>query len=48
MYFKMLINWASQKVKKAYATRNVFDFKHGMVIICTNKNQCICLKMDIL
>ncbi|XP_057533361.1 cleavage and polyadenylation specificity factor subunit 3-II [Amaranthus tricolor] len=28
MYFKMLINWASQKVKKAYATRNVFDFKH--------------------
>lgn len=29
MYYKMLINWTSQKVKHTYATRNAFDFKHG-------------------
>lgn len=29
MYYKMLINWTSQKVKDTYATRNAFDFKHG-------------------
>lgn len=28
MYYKMLINWTSQKVKDSYATRNAFDFKH--------------------
>ncbi|GMH25975.1 hypothetical protein Nepgr_027818 [Nepenthes gracilis] len=28
MYYKMLINWTSQKVKETYATRNAFDFKH--------------------
>lgn len=30
MYYKMLINWTSQKVKETYATRNPFDFKKGM------------------
>ncbi|KAK3027413.1 hypothetical protein RJ639_042092 [Escallonia herrerae] len=29
MYYKMLINWTSQKVKDTHATRNAFDFKHG-------------------
>uniref|UniRef100_A0A7N0VN32 Cleavage and polyadenylation specificity factor subunit 3-II n=1 Tax=Kalanchoe fedtschenkoi TaxID=63787 RepID=A0A7N0VN32_KALFE len=28
MYYKMLINWTSQKVKESYATRNAFDFKN--------------------
>ncbi|XP_028114029.1 cleavage and polyadenylation specificity factor subunit 3-II isoform X2 [Camellia sinensis] len=28
MYYKMLINWTSQKVKDTYATRNAFDFKN--------------------
>ncbi|OWM67804.1 hypothetical protein CDL15_Pgr010742 [Punica granatum] len=28
MYYKMLINWTSQKVKETYATRNPFDFKN--------------------
>ncbi|KAI4367936.1 hypothetical protein MLD38_016558 [Melastoma candidum] len=28
MYYKMLINWTSQKVKESYATRNPFDFKN--------------------
>lgn len=28
MYYKMLINWTSQKVKDSYTTRNAFDFKH--------------------
>ncbi|KAL8127788.1 hypothetical protein AgCh_014641 [Apium graveolens] len=28
MYYKLLINWTSQKVKDAYTTRNAFDFKH--------------------
>ncbi|KAG9139111.1 hypothetical protein Leryth_024760 [Lithospermum erythrorhizon] len=28
MYYKMLINWTSQKVKEAYATHNAFDFKN--------------------
>lgn len=28
MYYKVLINWTSQKVKDAYTTRNAFDFKH--------------------
>lgn len=28
MYYKMLINWTSQKVKDTYATHNAFDFKH--------------------
>lgn len=32
MYSKMLTNWTSQKMKEACATRNAFDFKHGMVI----------------
>lgn len=30
MYYKMLINWTSQKVKETYATRNPFDFKNGI------------------
>lgn len=29
MYYKMLINWTSQKIKDTYATRNAFDFKNG-------------------
>ncbi|KAK8613892.1 hypothetical protein V6N13_101646 [Hibiscus sabdariffa] len=29
MYYKMLINWTSQKIKETYATRNAFDFKNG-------------------
>ncbi|KAK8617956.1 hypothetical protein V6N13_080857 [Hibiscus sabdariffa] len=28
MYYKMLINWTSQKIKETYATRNAFDFKN--------------------
>ncbi|KAH6774119.1 cleavage and polyadenylation specificity factor 73 kDa subunit-II [Perilla frutescens var. frutescens] len=28
MYYKMLINWTSQKVKDTYARHNAFDFKH--------------------
>lgn len=28
MYYKMLINWTSQKVKETYVTRNPFDFKN--------------------
>lgn len=28
MYYKVLINWASQKVKSLSATRNAFDFKN--------------------
>ncbi|XAR72191.1 hypothetical protein NMG60_11018748 [Bertholletia excelsa] len=28
MYYKMLINWTSQKVKDTYATRNAFNFKN--------------------
>ncbi|KAL2232035.1 UNVERIFIED_CONTAM: Cleavage and polyadenylation specificity factor subunit 3-II [Sesamum indicum] len=28
MYYKVLINWTSQKVKDTYATRNAFDFKN--------------------
>ncbi|KAL1806929.1 hypothetical protein ACET3Z_029997 [Daucus carota] len=28
LYYKVLINWTSQKVKDAYTTRNAFDFKH--------------------
>ncbi|XP_030529264.1 cleavage and polyadenylation specificity factor subunit 3-II [Rhodamnia argentea] len=28
MYYKMLINWTSQKVKATYVTRNPFDFKN--------------------
>ncbi|XP_058184171.1 cleavage and polyadenylation specificity factor subunit 3-II isoform X2 [Rhododendron vialii] len=28
MYYKMLINWTSQKVKDTYATRNAFEFKN--------------------
>ncbi|KAG5532061.1 hypothetical protein RHGRI_026618 [Rhododendron griersonianum] len=28
MYYKMLINWTSQKVKDSYATRNAFEFKN--------------------
>lgn len=28
MYYKVLINWASQKVKNLSATRNAFDFKN--------------------
>ncbi|KAL6579936.1 Cleavage and polyadenylation specificity factor subunit 3-II [Orobanche minor] len=27
-YYKVLINWTSQKVKDTYATRNPFDFKN--------------------
>ncbi|CAA0836086.1 Cleavage and polyadenylation specificity factor subunit 3-II [Striga hermonthica] len=27
-YYKVLINWTSQKVKDTYATRNAFDFKN--------------------
>ncbi|KAL4556000.1 hypothetical protein LXL04_038635 [Taraxacum kok-saghyz] len=28
LYYKVLINWTSQKVKDTYATRNAFDFKN--------------------
>ncbi|GMJ08170.1 cleavage and polyadenylation specificity factor 73 kDa subunit-II, embryo sac development arrest 26 [Hibiscus trionum] len=28
MYYKMLINWTSQKIKETYATHNAFDFKN--------------------
>ncbi|KAL7148477.1 hypothetical protein ABFS83_06G180800 [Erythranthe nasuta] len=28
MYYKILINWTSQKVKDTYTTRNPFDFKN--------------------
>ncbi|KAI3413025.1 uncharacterized protein J3R85_016589 [Psidium guajava] len=28
MYYKMLINWTSQKVKETYVKRNPFDFKN--------------------
>ncbi|GLU03694.1 hypothetical protein SLE2022_208800 [Rubroshorea leprosula] len=28
MYYKMLVNWTSQKVKETYVTHNAFDFKH--------------------
>lgn len=28
MYYKMLINWTSQKVKQTYASANAFDFKN--------------------
>ncbi|PIN11331.1 putative cleavage and polyadenylation specificity factor (CPSF subunit) [Handroanthus impetiginosus] len=28
MYYKILINWTSQKVKDTHATRNAFDFKN--------------------
>ncbi|XP_059288125.1 cleavage and polyadenylation specificity factor subunit 3-II [Lycium ferocissimum] len=28
MYYKVLINWTSQKVKSTSTTRNAFDFKH--------------------
>ncbi|KAL9256140.1 Cleavage and polyadenylation specificity factor subunit 3-II-like protein [Drosera capensis] len=28
LYYKMLINWTSQKVKESFTTRNAFDFKH--------------------
>ncbi|XWS69390.1 hypothetical protein CRYUN_Cryun04dG0175000 [Craigia yunnanensis] len=28
MYYKMLINWTSQKIKETYATHNPFDFKN--------------------
>lgn len=33
MYYKMLINWTSQKVKDTYATRNAFEFKNGIPTI---------------
>ncbi|KAL4565751.1 hypothetical protein LXL04_029854 [Taraxacum kok-saghyz] len=29
LYYKVQINWTSQKVKDTYATRNAFDFKNG-------------------
>ncbi|KAL8476078.1 hypothetical protein ACS0TY_028662 [Phlomoides rotata] len=28
LYYKVLINWTSQKVKNTYSTRNAFDFKN--------------------
>lgn len=29
LYYKILINWTSQKVKEAHARHNAFDFKNG-------------------
>lgn len=37
MYYKMLINWTSQKVKDTYATRNAFEFKNGIPTILVSQ-----------
>ncbi|GAB2214354.1 hypothetical protein Droror1_Dr00018697 [Drosera rotundifolia] len=29
LYYKMLINWTSQKVKESFTSHNAFDFKHA-------------------
>lgn len=40
MYYKMLINWTSQKIKETYATHNAFDFKNGTKLAEIMINEC--------